>query len=176
MSAHAFIDESIRGDRYLICASIVDARALGATRQSLRLLLGRGQQRIHFNNESNTRRRLILRRIADFAAVSVICAARDNDQVRARTAALHEVVVHLRSSDVGRLVLEARQGQDHRDRAVIRRAAGIDDKRVFGYTHLTPVNEPLLWIPDAVAWAWGRGGAWRQMVRDLRLVGRVWQV
>lgn len=175
MSAHAFIDESIRRDRYLICASIVDARALAATRQSLRLLLGRGQQRIHFNNESNARRRFILRSIARLEAVSVVCAACDHDQVRARTAALHEVVVHLRSCGVGRLVLETRQGQDHRDRAVIWRTSGIDTKRVLDYTHLTPVSEPLLWIPDAVVWAWGRGDVWRQMVRDLRLVGRVWE-
>ena len=36
----------------------------------------------------------------------------------------------------------------------------------------TPRSEPLLWVPDAIEWALGRGGTWRRKVRGLRLVNR----
>ena len=157
MSTSAFIDESIRRDRYLVCASVIDARDLIAARQALRSLLSSGQQRIHFNSESDGRRRRILNEIAALEVASLICSARGRDQVGARAAALHEVVVHLRRCGVDRLVLETRQGQDHRDQAVIRRVAAPDPAITFSYTHETPRSEPLLWVPDAVAWAWAAG-------------------
>ncbi len=176
MSTSAFIDESIRRDRYLICASVIDARNLTVTRQALRSLLSAGQRRIHFNSESDSRRRRFLSEIASLEVANIICSASGRDQVGARAAALHEVVVHLRRCGVRRLVLETRQGQDHRDRAVIRQVVTPDSATVFSYTHQTPRSEPLLWVPDAVAWAWGRGGAWRRRLRELRLVSREWEV
>jgi hypothetical protein len=29
---------------------------------------------------------------------------------------------------------------------------------------LAPHLDPLLWIPDAIAWSWAKGGEWRQLV------------
>lgn len=31
----------------------------------------------------------------------------------------------------------------------------------FGYDHMPPYGDPLLWIADAVAWCSSAGGAWR---------------
>jgi hypothetical protein len=42
------------------------------------------------------------------------------------------------------------------------RKAGAD----MTYHHDMPHQEPLLWAPDAVAWCWAAGGAWRQKVAD----------
>lgn len=30
------------------------------------------------------------------------------------------------------------------------------------YRHVEPRDEPLIWIPDAIAWCYCRGGAWRE--------------
>lgn len=30
------------------------------------------------------------------------------------------------------------------------------------YSHVVPHNEPALWWPDAIAWAFGAGGAWTE--------------
>ena len=35
------------------------------------------------------------------------------------------------------------------------------------YEHLSPRMEPLLWIPDAVAWCWAKGGVWKDRVLPL---------
>ncbi|HEX9856702.1 MAG TPA: hypothetical protein VGC47_15430 [Acidimicrobiia bacterium] len=70
-------------------------------------------------------------------------------------------------------MIEAREGQDERDRAAIYRALGSDPNPPLTYSHHTPTNEPLLWVPDAVAWAWGRGGSWRRWIQDLGMVRSV---
>jgi hypothetical protein len=35
------------------------------------------------------------------------------------------------------------------------------------YRHLRAHEEPLLAIPDAVAWCWAKGGEWRSRVEPL---------
>lgn len=32
------------------------------------------------------------------------------------------------------------------------------------YEHMRPHEEPILWVSDAVAWAYGAGGDWRRRV------------
>jgi len=64
---------------------------------------------------------------------------------------------------VTRLIIESREGRDDLDRQVL-----IDQLRrhhhggaVFGYDHLPPHGDPLLWIADALAWCSSAGGEWR---------------
>ena len=35
------------------------------------------------------------------------------------------------------------------------------------YSHDRAANEPRLWVPDAIAWSYVRGGDWRRRVRPL---------
>jgi hypothetical protein len=37
----------------------------------------------------------------------------------------------------------------------------------FAYRHLRRREEPCLWVPDAVAWCFARGGVWRQRLAPL---------
>lgn len=100
--------------------------------------------------------------------------AQDRDQVGARSAIVKHAALHLRAAGVGRIVLEARLGQDHRDRADLFDVVGGDRSgSPVTYAHHSAASEPLLWIADAVAWAWGRGGVWRKQVVDLGLVAGV---
>jgi hypothetical protein len=43
------------------------------------------------------------------------------------------------------------------------------------YLHSAPAAEPLLWLPDVIAWAYGRGGDWirraSDVITDVRDVG-----
>lgn len=62
-----------------------------------------------------------------------------------------------------RLVLESDESQDARDRrdlVDLTRAAGCRDS--LRYEHLRAAQEPLLSVPDVVAWSWARGGEWRR--------------
>jgi len=42
------------------------------------------------------------------------------------------------------------------------RAAGCRD--TLHYRHQQPHTEPLLAIPDAIAWCWAKGGHWRSLI------------
>ncbi|NED96823.1 hypothetical protein G1H11_16060 [Phytoactinopolyspora alkaliphila] len=35
------------------------------------------------------------------------------------------------------------------------------------YVHLRSKSEPLIWVSDAAAWCWQRGGEWRRRTRQL---------
>ena len=172
----AFLDESVRRDSYIICETLVPQGALAKTRKDLPLLLQPGQLRTHFNNEKDRYRRKLLKAFSEMEISSVIYVVRHHDFQAARTAILQKVVSEVRESRVVRLVLESRADQDERDRADLVRALRTNPIPSFTYGHLPPSSEPLLWIPDAVAWSWGRGGEWRRRVDELGLVERVEKV
>jgi hypothetical protein len=167
---HAFVDESTRRLDYLICVATVSVQDLNSSRTTMQNLRARGQRRLHFAGESDLRRRKILSAIAELETETTIYVASHRNQTRARGAILEAMVPQLRKRGVSRLLLDARQGQDQRDRATIYRTIGSDPDPEFSYTHQPSASEPLLWIPDAVAWAWGRGGYWRTRVEDLGLI------
>lgn len=167
---HAFVDESTRRTEYMICAATLSTTDLAPSRAVLNGLRARGQRRIHFAGESDQRRRKILSAIAELNTETIVYVASHRNQVQARAVILETMVPQLRERGVTRLLLDAREGQDHRDRAVIHTSVRSNPEPEFRYQHQTSASEPLLWIPDAVAWAWGRGGDWRTRVENLGLV------
>ncbi len=169
----AFLDESRRDAHYIVCVAMVVVEELESARKVLRALRLPGQRRIHFAAESDRRRRKLLSEIAELDLTTAIYSIRHSGDTVARTLILAAMVPDLRSRGVVRLVIESRESQDRRDRVDLYRAVGPDPDPAFTYRHQTPASEPLLWVPDAVAWAWGRNAEWRRRVNDLGLVGSV---
>ena len=176
MIRHTFVDESVRGASYIMCATSIRADGLDAARKTLRSLAAPGQRRTHFATESDGRRRDLLRAMSHLKTLSVVYVAHHPDQVKARAAILAAMVPKLQNSDVRHLVLESRQEQDKRDRSAIYHSVGPHPTRPFSYSHCPAPSEPLLWVADAVAWAWGRGGRWRTMIADLHLLVAVEEI
>ncbi len=176
MSLHAFVDESIRGRRYVICAVLIPVSSLGPARRALRHLRAPGQRRIHFARESDERRRAALGSIAALDVDPVVYFTDNRDQVAARARILAAMVADLRSVGVTRVVIESRDRQDDRDRSVLFEAIGHHPAPLFAYAHRRATDEPLLWIADAIAWAWGRGGTWRTRLDHLGMLPRVAEV
>lgn len=174
MTSQAFIDESARRGTYLICVATCVARDLPVARRELRGLLLAGQRRLHFATESDRRRRLILSELGSLRLSSAIYTAVHRDQPAARSAILERAAADLHGLKVGRLTIESRQGQDHHDRAAIYRTLG--PVHSMTYRHVTAAEEPMLWVPDAIAWAFGRGGDWKRQLERLDLVAGVTQV
>ncbi|WP_143028020.1 hypothetical protein [Lentzea albidocapillata] len=132
----------------------------------MRGLVKRGQRRIHFNDESDRQRKVVLAQISALGARAYVWTCKHNNDALARSACLFDMIPRLVELDVSRLVLESCQHQDAADRRVL--ASGI---RKFGgafmYEHLKPTEDPLLWISDAIAWSYGAGGDWRRRAGDL---------
>ena len=84
----------------------------------------------------------------------------------ARERALAYAVDRLAANSVRRLILEQDDSLVQSDRRVLfraTRAAAYD----LEYVHARPASEPLLWIPDAIAWSVARGGDWARRISDL---------
>jgi hypothetical protein len=159
----AFVDESIRGQRYLVGCVLIEARHVGRVRRQLDGLVLTGG-RVHFHNESPQRRRDILAVIASMPVSAFVVVCHRTHGVTgfaARRLALARVVERVQASSVPRLVIESRH-DDVDDRRTIGRARRPAPALVFD--HRLGGDEPMLWIADAVTWAVGAGQAWRALI------------
>ena len=124
---------------YLLAAAVVEPAELATARPLLRALGQGAQPRVHFHTEG------------DFQTEGDACR--------------RKIIAELVAAGLRTRIYVARG----RDEAVRRRtvlgprpsAAGLE------YEHLRAREEPLLWVPDAVAWCYGAGGDWRRRVSPL---------
>ncbi|WP_404316269.1 hypothetical protein [Prescottella equi] len=158
---HAFIDESKR-DGYILCAVTVAAGDVVALRKQMEALRPRGSSRIHMKSASKKDAPKLVTEVAKLDAESrlYVVKTRKLTERSARDLSLAAAARDLASLSVSRVVIESCD-QDHEDNRVIREAVGADAP--FTYHHDRP-NNPLLWIPDVHAWAWGRGGEMRRRI------------
>ena len=160
MSSHVFVDETKRRG-YLLVASAVVPGDLDGTRRMLRGLVLPGQRRLHMKDESDSRKRSIAAAIAVSGITATIYdAGRRHDTERERRAAcLTALVADAAIQDYAMLVLEQDDTLIVSDRKLLylaTRQAGCPDLR---YEHHRVAVEPLLALPDAVAWCWAKGGS-----------------
>ncbi|WP_158370740.1 hypothetical protein [Cellulosimicrobium cellulans] len=169
MTSHAYVDESKARD-YLLAATIVDVGSVHGARQEVRRLVLPRQSRVHMKHESDRRRRIILSALAELGLGTTIYSAGGppaRTQIARRRACLARLVTDL-ATGCDRLVLESDETQDARDRRdllEITRAAGR--REGLSYEHRRAGQEPLLALPDVVAWCWARGGERRRRAAPL---------
>ncbi|WUJ74412.1 hypothetical protein OG809_14340 [Kribbella soli] len=162
MPTHVFVDET-KSKGFLMAAARCPAGDVAVNRKALKGLLLPGQERLHFRHESVQRRKRILKLVTDFHLLVDIYAVGQNTH-EARRRCL-EAIVRDSAEMAERLVVERDESTYEHDRRCLREAA-----RRFGcheslrWDVLVAKSDPLLWIPDAVAWSWIRGGAWKQAV------------
>jgi hypothetical protein len=162
----AFVDESVRGQRYLMGCVLVDAKDLPSIRASLIALPTRGR-RLHFHNEDDSRRRQLLAAIVEFPVRAFVVVCRRNHGVSfpaARDACLRAIVQELQARHVVRLVIESREDDRADVRTVVRSRAATPE---LVFEHRKAGLEPALGLADALTWAAGAGGAWRALVGSI---------
>lgn len=167
----AFVDENkTRG--LLMAAAICPADKVNASRKAMSALLLPRQRRIHFQKESPARQRKILSAVGELPlSVNLYLAPKANSDGRARCLA---AIVGDLSTRAERLIIERDTSTLEFDRQVLFQAV-----RRFGcaatlqYELLAPHLDPMLWIPDAIVWAWAKGGEWRQLIRAEWVLNRV---
>jgi hypothetical protein len=167
-----FVDESERKG-YLLAVAVLAPEGLARVRSTLRGLRLPGERRLHFQAESEQRRRKILVVLAQQNVDVHLYTGRGRSE-RVRESCLRRLVDDAVKLNVQRLVLESRgAAPDRHDRRVIaeslRRNAdpSVASPPTFVYEHLQAHEEPILWISDAVAWCYGAGGQWRVRVSTL---------
>lgn len=162
-----FVDES-KTKGYTMVAAIVADDAVPALRGDVRSLVLPGQRRIHFTKERDKRKRLILSRLVDLGVRAQVfyCAAKS--AVVGREVCLTAIVAHAVEHKCFRIVFERDESTERADRKFLYgevRKRGLAD--VFKYDFKASHDEPLLWIPDAIAWSHVKGGDWKRRTKPL---------
>ena len=155
---HAFIDESERsGSGYMICASTVVNGDMDAIKKALRQLRPPKSSRIHMKSAGRHHAMKIVKGVAELEAHSNLYVVKKSCTTReARDLSLAAAFEDLRTLGVREACIESCD-QDAEDRKVIRDVLGADPG--LQYKHLPAKDgDPLLWLPDVHAWAFGRGG------------------
>jgi hypothetical protein len=155
----AFADESSanRGENqqeYLIGAALIPADKCDTLRDAIRPLLLPGQIKLHWTDESESRRRTIIAHLCELEPMNVVIAhlsARQKKTERFRRKCLGDFYSEMVEMGVNDVTLESRSPQqDKRDRAHIVGLQNSGLPKSVRITHLRGGDEPLLWIADAV--------------------------
>jgi hypothetical protein len=171
VGSHFSIDET-KAKGYVVVAVVCPDTSLSTARRTVSRLVLRGQRSVHMKNESPRRRRQIASAISDLRSVDVraivIDAGRgpEPEHVR-RDRALRAIVERAARDPAPKLVLDLDHTLTARDARAIAAAVRESDVESISYMHQRLTAEPLLSMPDVVAWCWARSGEWRQRVSPL---------
>ena len=164
----AFVDESLRPGRYLLGCVVVEASDAGPTRRDVRKLLLPNERRLHIRKSDRPQRLRILSTLAEWDLDARVYECRHRESVgaeKARQLGVERLVSDLQATGIDTTVyIERREGADDRDRSTIIRARRR--RPPLDFHHLRPQDDPLLWLPDCIAWAVGAGGEWRRALGD----------
>ena len=121
--------------------------------------------------ESDPRKRVILQRLTDLGCAATVYQAGSGHRtnIARRRACLERLVQHIAGAGVStRLCLESADGVDRRDQQqLVELVRRLQCRDVLSYQHTHASAEPLLAVPDAIAWAWSKGGDWRRRAEPL---------
>jgi len=167
-----FVDESKAHD-YLLIAAVVRPAQLAAARKAIRRLVLPGQRRIHMYKESDARRRQLLSVIGQLGIdVTIYRASRAYPaEVIRRDRCIAALVADATRARHIELIFELDASIYRRDQAQINDAMRLNNcVDRLAYRHSQASTEPLLIIPDAIGWAWAKGGDWRCRCGTVKIV------
>lgn len=171
-----FVDESRRRD-YLLCAAVVAAGDISASRKVMRELKPSNRDRLHMKDETRNRDRIItefvrLRPIAEAHIFVGALTGRSSDRA-VRTRCLEPLARLAAGAGATRILVES-CSQDKQDHAVL--TGELARLGALGRVRVAidrPTAHELLWAADLVAWAYGAGGSARAAVAPLVTVHEV---
>lgn len=162
-----FVDES-KSKGYTMVAAVVVPSDQAALRRDVRALVLPGQRRLHFTSESDSRRRRILATLERLGMQAYVVHSDHKHEATGRAECIRDLVAIAARDGHDRIVLERDVSIEHADKKVLYDAVQqLNVRDVVTYTHETAHQEPLLWIADAIAWSYAKGGDWRRRVQPM---------
>ena len=153
-----FVDECKTPNFALVLVLVAESSVVDVRSTSLSLRM-KGQRRIHFKNESDSRRKKILRSYAKLDVDLYIFESRKKSHFDARRSCLEALVAASQNLGVVHLVFET-------DESIVKLDAEVLRNSNIRFRHSPAHQEPCLWLPDAYAWANQRGSHWLSFLND----------
>ncbi len=156
-----YVDES-KSKGYTMVAAVVVPGDAAALRQEIRKLIVSGR-RIHFTKESPQHKRKILSRLTELGVQAHVFHCDSKNDAIGRENCLIRLVAHAAEHAHTRIVLERDESIDKTDRRILYREVnnrGLGNS--LSYELEQAQQEPLLWIADAIAWSYTKGGDWKR--------------
>ncbi|WP_148286491.1 DUF3800 domain-containing protein [Microbacterium sp. B19] len=160
-----YVDES-KARGYFIVGTGASAAHVPACERAIRTLVKPGQRRIHFTNESDSRRRHLLSCMARLDVRCAVWIAQGLPDKAARPLTLSALVESAAQAGATRLIVERDESVERADRRIISETLRRLNASV-PFEHAAPHEHPLLWVSDAVAWCYSRGGEWARRAEPL---------
>jgi hypothetical protein len=162
-----FVDET-KAKGFTFAVATLPDNNLKSARSRLKAMRSAGQRSLHFKNESTRRRRWILAEIHSQGWQAVVLQSSENNMRAARTHCIALLLGLAKTVAATKVTLELDQSlerYDRRDLYQLSRQIGLPES--FQYLLLPRHAEPGLWVPDAVAWCFARGGSWRDRIQPI---------
>lgn len=152
------------------CAQLQHPSQLPRARNVIRNLRLKAQPRIHMKSETDARKRQVLLDLQKIEMNVIVYRARKlgATELARRQQCLRRLIPDSCHMEVIRICFERDQTLLRFDRQVILDALRPSQpERRPRYWHDSAVSESLLSIPDAIAWAWAKGGDWKRQCAHL---------
>lgn len=162
-----FVDES-KSKGYTMVAALIEPGDVDRLRRGVRSLVLPGQRRIHFTKEQLGRKRLILSRLTSLGIQAQVFHCATKIPTSGRDACLTGIVSHAAQSLDTKIVIERDESIEKADRQILYREVrrhNLDG--LLNYAFESPHQEPLLWVADAIAWSYTKGGDWKKRAKPL---------
>jgi hypothetical protein len=165
--ASLFVDESkANGFRFAIAQ--IENDEVETVRRAVKRIAAPHARRFHSTHESTAAKRRALDVVArlpiTFAVVEVLST---RPWPGPREDGVAWVMTHAATAGAARVVFERDDANLARDRRAATAALVLvpDDRRP-AFVHLRAHEEPLLWIPDLIVWAWSKPTTWRHSLEQ----------
>ncbi|MFM6963423.1 MAG: hypothetical protein ACKOWJ_04055 [Micrococcales bacterium] len=162
----AFVEESA-AKKYRLCLVAIPVEKLAETRKTMQTLRLKGQKRIHMQKESDSRRRQILSTILGMDDWECLILESRSAHLPDTVARQHLLILASTLKiwgSISNLVIEESNDRA-RDKETLAWILSNSTHKI-DYRFLTSSQDECLWIADALAWAFSKGGEHRVKVRE----------
>lgn len=152
----------------MLAAVIVEHTRHQDIRRELKGLRQFGRSSLHMHKEVIGRKRLIANSVSQMEITCVLAVQELSGKslMSARIKCLNELSGHALVRATSQLTLESSNSIEL-DKKILSNIAYEYSGKFPHYRHLSSAQEPLLWLPDIVAWCVGKGGEFANLVKPL---------
>ncbi len=157
-----YVDES-KSNGYLLIAVIVEPGLAKSIRTRMLKLRMPGQSYIHFVSERHSRRKFILSEISRMELRARAYIVVGYSQTRGRDECLNLLLDDIQELEASIITFEKDESSENSDRQLLH--LGLHSRglaRKVEYRFFSKSAEPIIWIADAIAWSYARGGDFRR--------------